>query len=123
MEHHGHSTLRDGAAVAQMSAASAMKYTVGNLTAVKQALDELYRRRSMVCTHLHRLVTFVASLIADPEHHHGSNEVSALRPIGLAARNKTVLAALESLYAAFLRARPVIQSAARWLERRAGNAG
>jgi predicted DCC family thiol-disulfide oxidoreductase YuxK len=45
--------------------------------------------------------------------------IPALRPIGLAARNETVLAVLESLYIAFLRVRPGLQSIARWIDRRA----
>jgi predicted DCC family thiol-disulfide oxidoreductase YuxK len=45
--------------------------------------------------------------------------IPILRPLGIAARNATVLAVLESLYTAFLRVRPAMQSAARWLERRA----
>jgi predicted DCC family thiol-disulfide oxidoreductase YuxK len=45
--------------------------------------------------------------------------IPLLRPIGLAARNKTALAILEKLYVAFLRVRPGMQSVARWLERRA----
>ncbi len=35
--------------------------------------------------------------------------IPLLRPIGLLARNQRVLAALERLYASFLRARPVLQ--------------
>ncbi len=45
--------------------------------------------------------------------------IPALRPIGLAARNETVLAVLERLYVGFLRVRPGMQSVARWLDRRA----
>lgn len=45
--------------------------------------------------------------------------IPVLRPIGLAARNETVLAVLEKLYAGFLRVRPRMQSIARWLEQRA----
>jgi predicted DCC family thiol-disulfide oxidoreductase YuxK len=46
--------------------------------------------------------------------------IPLLRPIGLAARNETVLAILERLYIAFLRVRPRMQSVALWLEQRAG---
>jgi predicted DCC family thiol-disulfide oxidoreductase YuxK len=43
--------------------------------------------------------------------------VPVLRPLGLAARNATVLAVLERLYVVFLRHRPRLQRFARWLER------
>ncbi len=46
--------------------------------------------------------------------------VPLLRPRGLAARNRFVLAGLERLYGLFLRVRPRLQRAARRLERRAG---
>jgi hypothetical protein len=39
--------------------------------------------------------------------------IPALRPLGLAARNRLVLAALERLYAAFLKVRPMLQRWAR----------
>ena len=45
--------------------------------------------------------------------------IPVLRPLGLAARNRAVLASLEAAYRIFLRVRPVIQLAARRLERRA----
>jgi predicted DCC family thiol-disulfide oxidoreductase YuxK len=44
--------------------------------------------------------------------------VPLLRPLGLAARNRFVLAGLERLYGSFLRVRPRLQRAARWLEKR-----
>ena len=43
--------------------------------------------------------------------------IPVLRPIGLAARNATVLAALECLYRGFLRLRPMLQRLARRFER------
>lgn len=43
--------------------------------------------------------------------------VPLLRPLGLAARNRTALALLERLYRAFLRVRPKLQGIARSLER------
>jgi predicted DCC family thiol-disulfide oxidoreductase YuxK len=46
--------------------------------------------------------------------------VPLLRPLGLAARNRLVLAGLERLYGLFLRVRPRLQRAARRLERRSG---
>ena len=46
--------------------------------------------------------------------------VPLLRPLGLAARNRLVLAALERLYGLFLRVRPRLQRAARRLEPRSG---
>jgi hypothetical protein len=39
--------------------------------------------------------------------------IPLLRPLGLVARNGTVLAGLERLYSAFLRVRPVLQRWAR----------
>lgn len=39
--------------------------------------------------------------------------IPVLRPLGLAARNRVVLAALERLYTAFLKVRPVLQRWAR----------
>ncbi len=42
--------------------------------------------------------------------------IPRLRPLGLAARNPLVLAALERLYRVFLRVRPWLQSAARHLD-------
>jgi predicted DCC family thiol-disulfide oxidoreductase YuxK len=45
--------------------------------------------------------------------------IPLLRPLGLAARNKMILAVLEKLYEAFLHVRPRMQSIARWLERSA----
>ncbi len=45
--------------------------------------------------------------------------IPILRPLGLAARNQTVLAILEKLYVAFLHVRPRMQWIARRLERRA----
>ena len=44
--------------------------------------------------------------------------VPLLRPLGLAARNRLVLAGLERLYGLFLRVRPGLQRAARRLEAR-----
>lgn len=44
--------------------------------------------------------------------------IPLLRPLGLAARNRLVLAALERLYRAFLRVRPKFQRAARRLDGR-----
>ena len=44
--------------------------------------------------------------------------IPTLRPLGLAARSRAVLAALEALYRAFLRVRPVLQGAARRLDGR-----
>ena len=44
--------------------------------------------------------------------------VPLLRPLGLAARNRLVLAGLERLYGVFLRVRPRLQRAARRLETR-----
>ena len=44
--------------------------------------------------------------------------IPPLRPLGLAARNRVVLAALEALYRAFLRVRPALQGAARRLDGR-----
>ncbi len=44
--------------------------------------------------------------------------VPLLRPLGLAARNRLVLAGLEGLYGLFLRVRPRLQRAARGLESR-----
>ncbi|GAA0588212.1 DUF393 domain-containing protein [Craurococcus roseus] len=44
--------------------------------------------------------------------------VPLLRPLGLAARNRFVLAGLERLYGLFLRVRPRLQRAARRLEER-----
>ena len=43
--------------------------------------------------------------------------IPVLRPLGLAARNALLLAALERGYALFLRIRPALQRAARKLER------
>ncbi len=43
--------------------------------------------------------------------------VPLLRPLGLAARNATVLAVLERFYIFFLRHRPRLQRFATWLER------
>jgi len=43
--------------------------------------------------------------------------IPILRPMGLAARNETVLAILEKLYIVFLRIRPRMQFIACWLER------
>jgi len=43
--------------------------------------------------------------------------IPALRPLGLAARNPVILAALEFLYRRFLRLRPGMQRLARRLER------
>ncbi|MBD0271136.1 MAG: DUF393 domain-containing protein [Acetobacteraceae bacterium] len=45
--------------------------------------------------------------------------VPLLRPLGLAARNRFVLAGLERLYGLFLRVRPRLQRAARRWEKRA----
>jgi predicted DCC family thiol-disulfide oxidoreductase YuxK len=39
--------------------------------------------------------------------------IPALRPLGLAARNRLILAALERLYIAFLKVRPMLQRWAR----------
>lgn len=44
--------------------------------------------------------------------------IPLLRPLGLAARNATVLASLERLYRRFLRVRPSLQTLARKMERR-----
>ena len=44
--------------------------------------------------------------------------IPLLRPLGLAARNRLVLAGLERLYGLFLRVRPRLQRAARRLEAR-----
>ena len=44
--------------------------------------------------------------------------IPLLRPLGLAARNRLVLAGLERLYGLFLRVRPRLQRAARRLEKR-----
>lgn len=44
--------------------------------------------------------------------------IPSLRPIGLAARNPTILQMLERLYVRFLRIRPRLQAFARWSERR-----
>jgi predicted DCC family thiol-disulfide oxidoreductase YuxK len=44
--------------------------------------------------------------------------IPALRPLGLAARNRLILAGLEWLYLIFLRARPKFQSWARAVEER-----
>ncbi len=44
--------------------------------------------------------------------------IPLLRPLGLAARNRLVLAGLERLYRLFLRVRPRLQRAARRLEAR-----
>jgi len=44
--------------------------------------------------------------------------IPVLRPLGVAARNTIVLALLERLYVAFLKARPVLQRFVRRLERR-----
>lgn len=44
--------------------------------------------------------------------------IPRLRPIGIAARNPLVLAALERLYVMFLRIRPRLQAAARRAEAR-----
>ncbi len=41
--------------------------------------------------------------------------IPALRPLGLLARNRSVLAVLEQAYLAFLRVRPSLQRLARWL--------
>ncbi len=41
--------------------------------------------------------------------------IPALRPLGLLARNRSVLAVLERTYLAFLRVRPRLQRLARWL--------
>jgi predicted DCC family thiol-disulfide oxidoreductase YuxK len=46
--------------------------------------------------------------------------VPALRPLGLLARNRRVLAALEWAYRRFLRLRPRLQTLVRRLERRSG---
>src|SRR3712207_2645370 len=47
--------------------------------------------------------------------------VPLLRPLGLAARNRFVLAGLERLYGLFLRVRPRLQRAARRLEARSAS--
>ena len=44
--------------------------------------------------------------------------IPVLRPLGLAARNLVVLAALEWLYSGFLTIRPRLQRLAGWLEQR-----
>ena len=44
--------------------------------------------------------------------------IPSLRPLGLAARNRLVLAALERLYRMFLRVRPRLQAAMRRLDGR-----
>lgn len=44
--------------------------------------------------------------------------IPLLRPVGLAARNPTILRALERLYVRFLSIRPRLQTLARWSERR-----
>jgi predicted DCC family thiol-disulfide oxidoreductase YuxK len=44
--------------------------------------------------------------------------IPALRPLGLAARNPTVLALLETSYRGFLRVRPALQAVARRFEGR-----
>jgi predicted DCC family thiol-disulfide oxidoreductase YuxK len=44
--------------------------------------------------------------------------IPLLRPLGLAARNKTVLATLELLYTGFLRHRPKFQRLTNWLDRK-----
>jgi predicted DCC family thiol-disulfide oxidoreductase YuxK len=46
--------------------------------------------------------------------------IPVLRPLGLMARNRAVLAAMERLYLAFLRVRPRLQG---WLKGREGAAG
>ncbi len=43
--------------------------------------------------------------------------IPLLRPFGLAARDPALLAALEALYIRFLKLRPRLQDAARWLDR------
>jgi predicted DCC family thiol-disulfide oxidoreductase YuxK len=43
--------------------------------------------------------------------------IPLLRPLGLAARSGVLLSGLEQLYRGFLRARPVLQTLARKLER------
>lgn len=45
--------------------------------------------------------------------------IPMLRPLGLVARNKWVLAGLERAYIFFLRVRPQLQRLATWLERKA----
>ena len=45
--------------------------------------------------------------------------IPMLRPLGLVARNKWVLAGLERVYIFFLRVRPQLQRLATWLERKA----
>ena len=44
--------------------------------------------------------------------------IPMLRPLGLVARNKWVLAGLERVYIFFLRVRPQLQRLATWLERK-----
>ncbi|MGI4748469.1 MAG: thiol-disulfide oxidoreductase DCC family protein [Janthinobacterium lividum] len=44
--------------------------------------------------------------------------IPLLRPVGLAARNASILGVLERLYVRFLRIRPRLQTLARWSERR-----
>lgn len=44
--------------------------------------------------------------------------IPLLRPLGLAARNRVVLAGLERAYRLFLRARPALQALLRRVERR-----
>lgn len=44
--------------------------------------------------------------------------VPLLRPLGIVARSGVVLTVLERAYRLFLQARPALQTAARWLERR-----
>lgn len=44
--------------------------------------------------------------------------IPLLRPLGLAARNRHVLAVLEALYRRFLRVRPAFQALARRMEHR-----
>jgi predicted DCC family thiol-disulfide oxidoreductase YuxK len=44
--------------------------------------------------------------------------IPVLRPLGLAARNATVLALLEKLYTFFLRHRPKVQRLTNWLDRK-----
>jgi predicted DCC family thiol-disulfide oxidoreductase YuxK len=45
--------------------------------------------------------------------------IPLLRPLGLAARNKTVLATLEHLYLMFLRHRPKFQRLTNWMDQNA----
>lgn len=59
----------------------------------------------------------------DGEMHQGAaafaamwRQIPLLRPLGLAARNRLVLAALEGAYRGFLRLRPFLQRLARRLE-------